>query len=755
MFSSLSSRFASSTPPSSVGYPSSLGLLSDRQQRQKHQQQFNMNILVLPHDRTSESELTNNSEKHGTQVTQGTAHEDDDIEHQPPSLTSAIAPTRPSSASAVVASAGAGALHTSNPSTSTTPPRTSFVLGLHESNAPNHTSISSSKTFQRKSSFHYKKYTNYACKVDPRENDKATELKFWNISRPHMRAFYCAWWSLLISYVNWFAIAPLLPEVRRTLHLSRKQLWTSSIASIPLATVFRLSVGSLCDKYGARSVMMWVLMAAAIPTACTGLVQSALGLSMVRLFSGIGGSAFVMTQHWANAMFSKSIVGFASGIVGNTVEIGVTQLFMGSVIFPLFKKQFGSSEQAWRWSTSVPAVITFITGIMVYHSSDDTPKGNYKELKKQEFMPPISVRQSFQRGVLNGNAWLLFIQYACCTGLEFTMANAASLYFTDQFGQSTETAAAIASIYGWVAPIGVLIGGSLSDYLNRRWGLQGRLMAQLGGGFVMGVLVLVFAQLQTMTSSVVLYACISIAQFAAGSFTFAIVPYVDPPRQGTIAGIVASGGGFGAIVFGLGFRQLERYEDAFRLIGWASIAASALTFGIRISGSRGGGLLVSNNNTTTTVARVLAAGHDPSTMNHTLSGTTVLPAEATSTSGVDRDHHTATSSIPATPIQSPKKNVNQRSAPDLSHLEWYEEADHHLQHHHHHHHGSSIPLDVAPHTSDPEKDASLSWTEFKVSQVHVSESCSSNSSIGAGDNTTDDRGDVGYECSTDPTEEYC
>jgi MFS transporter, NNP family, nitrate/nitrite transporter len=733
-----------------VGYPSSLGLSSDRQKQQQQQQQrqhqFNTNVLVLPHDRTSESELTNNSEKHGTQVTQGTVHEDDDdIEHQPALFASAIAPT----SSSAIASAGVAntmTLSTTDPSTT----RTSFHLGLQENsstNDPTHTMSSGNKAFQRKSSFHYKKYTNYACKVDPRENDKATELKFWNISRPHMRAFYCAWWSLLISYVNWFAIAPLLPEVRRTLNLSRKQLWTSSIASIPLATVFRLSVGSLCDKYGARSVMMWVLMAAAIPTACTGLVQSAMGLSMVRLFSGIGGSAFVMTQHWANAMFSKSIVGFASGLVGNTVEIGVTQLFMGSVIFPLFKQQLGSSEQAWRWSTLVPAVITFITGIMVYRSSDDTPKGNYKELKKQEFMPPISVRQSFQRGVLNGNAWLLFIQYACCTGLEFTMANAASLYFTDQFGQTTETAAAIASIYGWVAPIGVFIGGSLSDYLNRRWGLQGRLMAQLGGGFVMGVLVLVFAQLHTMTSSVVLYACISIAQFAAGSFTFAIVPYVDPPRQGTIAGIVASGGGFGAIVFGLGFRQLERYEDAFRLIGWASIAASALTFGIRISGSRGGGLLVSN---TTSVARVRATGHDPSTMSRTLSGTSVLPPEATTTSGVDMDHHTATSNIPTTRLQSPKKTVDVRSAPDLSHLEWYEEADHHLQQHHHH--GSSIPLDMIPQASEPEKDSSASWTEFKVSQVHVSESCSSSSSIGAGDNATDDQGDVGYECST---EEYC
>ena len=184
--------------------------------------------------------------------------------------------------------------------------------------------------------------------------------------------------------MNWFAIAPLLPEVRESLDLSNKEIWTSSIASIPLATVLRVTVGPLCDKYGARWVMMWILVLASIPTACTGLVQTGVGLSIVRLFSGIGGSAFVMTQFWANAMFSKSIVGTASSIVGNSVEVGVTQLFMGSVLFPLFQgftenkngdgdEDAGPSE-AWRYVTVVPALMTFATGIAVYYLSDDTPK---------------------------------------------------------------------------------------------------------------------------------------------------------------------------------------------------------------------------------------------------------------------------------------------------------------------------------------------------------------------------------------------
>ena len=92
----------------------------------------------------------------------------------------------------------------------------------------------------------------------------------------------------------------------------------------------------------------------------------------------------------------------------------------------------------------VPAIIAFITGIVVYFISDDAPKGNYSELRKHGSMAPVSGVHSFKSGMMNINSWVLFIQYACCFGVELTMNNAAALYFKDSFGLSTETAAAMA-----------------------------------------------------------------------------------------------------------------------------------------------------------------------------------------------------------------------------------------------------------------------------------------------------------------------
>lgn len=106
-----------------------------------------------------------------------------------------------------------------------------------------------------------KKYSTYHVNVDPDQDDKATEIKLLSFKRPHMRAFHCSWMGfftvrqrLLLLNVHhlgvspyldfleqaffiWFAIAPLLPEIKNTLGLTKQQVWTSNICSVA-GTIF-------------------------------------------------------------------------------------------------------------------------------------------------------------------------------------------------------------------------------------------------------------------------------------------------------------------------------------------------------------------------------------------------------------------------------------------------------------------------------------------------------------------------------------
>lgn len=172
-------------------------------------------------------------------------------------------------------------------------------------------------------------------------------------------------------------------------------------------------------------------------------------------------------------MFTKKWVGTANATVGGWGNLGggVTQILVGSILFPLFRSIYdGDSEKAWRTVCAFPAAIGVITAFCVMKLSDDSPRGNYSKLKKTDQMGHVNVAEAYRKGIMNFNTWLLFVQYACCFGVEITMNNGAALYFKEQFGLSTESAAAIASIFGWMNLFARALGGYFSDKVNVRYG---------------------------------------------------------------------------------------------------------------------------------------------------------------------------------------------------------------------------------------------------------------------------------------------
>lgn len=353
--------------------------------------------------------------------------------------------------------------------------------------------------------------------------------------------------------------------------------------------MMRFVNGPLCDKFGARIPYTIILCFASIPCALTGTVNSATSLAVLRLFIGFGGSTFVMCQYWSSRMFTREVVGTANALCGGWGNLGggVTQLVMGSVLFPLFKAIFSENENpaemAWRTVCIIPAVVGFATGIMIYFVSDDAPKGDYADLKKHGAMPEISAAASFRSGAINVNTWLLFVQYACCFGVELTMNNAAALYFKDEFGQSTESAAALASIFGWMNLFARGLGGFTSDKASAKMGMRGRIIVHTIFLFLEGCLVIVFANTNTLGLAIFVMIIFSLCVQAAEGTSYGIVPYIDPPSTGSIAGIVGAGGNTGAVCFGLGFRNLE-YKDAFILMGCCIIVSSVLSAFIYIKG---------------------------------------------------------------------------------------------------------------------------------------------------------------------------
>jgi NNP family nitrate/nitrite transporter-like MFS transporter len=167
------------------------------------------------------------------------------------------------------------------------------------------------------------------------------------------------------------------------------------------------------------------------------------------------------------------------------------------------------------------------------------------------------------------------------------MDNAAALYFKDEFDLTTESAAAIASIFGWMNLFARALGGYVSDKANARLGMRGRLLVQALCLAAEGALVIVFANTPTLGAAIAVMVAFSLFVQGGCGTTFGIVPYVDPPSTGSISGIVGAGGNVGAVLFGLGFRNLPTYKEAFVLMGSVTLGASLLTCFIFIKGHAG------------------------------------------------------------------------------------------------------------------------------------------------------------------------
>jgi MFS transporter, NNP family, nitrate/nitrite transporter len=401
-----------------------------------------------------------------------------------------------------------------------------------------------------------------------------------------MRNFHAAWFSFFIAFFLWFAISPLLPEIKKTLKLTKEEIWNSSIAGIGGTVVVRILIGPICDQYGPKIPMVIILWVSAIPTACLGFVESANGLIALRTFIGFAGASFVMCMLWSSINFAKEVSGSSNGIAGGwgNLGAGVTQIVMGTILFPLFKMFFdGNAEKAWRCIFIVPAFLAVCTGFWILFYSDDTPKGNYRELKRYGAKKVERYHTLLTCSTLNVNTWVLIIQYGACFGVDIAMNNAVALYFTEEFGQSTESAAALASIFGWLNLFARGLGGVMSDWSHARMGMRGRIILNTALLFAEGSMVLVFAQTHTLAIAVFTLVIFSFFTQAAKGSCFGIVPYIDYPRTGTITGIVGAGGNVGGVLYSLAFRDLD-YEAAFTIMGVSILASCFLSIFINIPG---------------------------------------------------------------------------------------------------------------------------------------------------------------------------
>ncbi|HTN19525.1 MAG TPA: NarK family nitrate/nitrite MFS transporter [Pelobium sp.] len=403
-----------------------------------------------------------------------------------------------------------------------------------------------------------------------------TKLNILSFKGVQMRTFHITWLMFFVCFFGWFGLAPLMPTIRAELDLSKAQVGNIIIASVASTIIARLLIGKLCDIFGPRKTAVWLILIGSIPVFLVGLAHSYQTFLLFRLAIGVIGASFVITQYHTSMMFAPNIKGTANAVTGGWGNLGggVTNMVMPLIFAAIVGFGYTSAE-AWRYAMIIPGAMMWLTAIIYWKYTKDTPKGNFDEIghsKKDAQKTDWSVLADWR-------VWALTLGYAMCFGMEITFDNVASLHFVDHFGLTQANAGFWAGVFGLMNLFARALGGVVSDKIGSKFGMKGKGMLLALMLLLEGCGLLLFAQAGSFVFAIVSMLTFALFLKMSNGATYGIVPFVNEKNVGLISGIVGAGGNMGGMALGFLFKSESiTYIQAFQYIGFAIIVVSLIIF---------------------------------------------------------------------------------------------------------------------------------------------------------------------------------
>jgi NNP family nitrate/nitrite transporter-like MFS transporter len=414
---------------------------------------------------------------------------------------------------------------------------------------------------------------------------KANSIQLFSFSTPQMRAFHLSWVAFFICFFAWFACAPIMPVIKGEFHLSMSQIADINIAAVAITILVRLLVGPLCDRFGPRKTYTGLLAIGAMPVLGVAMAQSYESFLLFRLGIGAVGASFVVTQYHTSVMFGPRVVGTANaatagwGNSGGGAAQALMPLLMGAVIMAGVSETMG-----WRVALLVPGVLMLVMALVYWKFAQDCPEGNYAELRAAGMPFEASGKggwASFAQACRNHRAWLLFVTYGACFGIELFIHNIAAVYYVDHFGLSLKQAGMAAGSFGLLALFARALGGWLSDKAAARGSLNSRVnllfVLMLGEGLGL----LWFSQASSVALAIGAMLAFGMCTHMACGATYALVPFVNRKALGGVAGIVGAGGNVGAVLAGFLMKGTGDVRQTLFILGGAVLVSSVCAIGVR------------------------------------------------------------------------------------------------------------------------------------------------------------------------------
>jgi len=250
-------------------------------------------------------------------------------------------------------------------------------------------------------------------------------------------------------------------------------------------------------------------------------------------------------------MFNRAVVGTVNATAGGWGNLGggLTQTIM-PLLYKLWHNGFGLSlGLSWRLAILFPPVVYIFLAAWIFTCSQDTTTGKFDVaiLGKTKKAGPMT----YLRCLADYRVFLMIFQYSACFGCELVMNNTLATHFEDYFGVDVVAAGLLATAFGGMNLFARSLGGILSDWMNARWKMQGRLWAHFISLFGQAVFLFGFGSVTSEMGwgpALVVLIIFSIFVNMAEGTSYGIVPYMIPDELAVVSAMVGAGGTLGAVI---------------------------------------------------------------------------------------------------------------------------------------------------------------------------------------------------------------
>lgn len=286
--------------------------------------------------------------------------------------------------------------------------------------------------------------------------------------------FHWAWVILVICIVNLFinyairlGYGTILPEMIRTMGITRKDGGQIFNAYFYAYIVFSPIVGYLTDRLGARVVIPVFGLVLSFGTIFMGRAQSFWGAAIPFLFVGIGASAMwtpiiALVQRW----FAPYRRGMALGLlsVGCGLGFAATGQF-----YPFIASHWGWRYCWFIFGTAALCMVAFNVFIMQSKPEDTGRKPWGARLDEHIQLNSHVKNQSCYKEILSDRQfWIIAASYFSIGSTLYMITTFMVDYARYELGFAYSLASSLATMHGVGQVVGVLTIPLISDYLGRK-----------------------------------------------------------------------------------------------------------------------------------------------------------------------------------------------------------------------------------------------------------------------------------------------